>query len=87
MHAHGVMLGYLPNGPHGAGGLGVWIGDRHTALIAAATLFVVAMLFSYVVVGAARLHASAARSLLGPYVDPLAAAKQMLAEPGPLRRP
>lgn len=88
---HGVMIGYLPNlpaGPHmafgGADGFGVWIGDLPSALIAALVFFILALLAGYVVVGAARLHATAARSLLGPYVDPLVAAKQVLAQPGPL---
>ncbi len=90
--AHGVMIGYLPNlpdGPYvafGDGGFGVWIGDLPSALIAAAVFFVLAVLASYLVVGAARLHARAAQSLLGPYADPLAAAKQVLTEPGPLTR-
>ncbi|MEU0743770.1 sensor domain-containing protein [Streptomyces sp. NPDC006134] len=35
-------------------------------------------------VGAARLHAAIAHKLLGPRTDPLAAAKRLLAEPGPL---
>ncbi|WP_175408031.1 sensor domain-containing protein [Streptomyces sp. TRM64462] len=36
------------------------------------------------VVAAARLHAAVAHKLLGPRTDPLAAAKRLLAEPGPL---
>jgi hypothetical protein len=84
---HGVMLGYLPNGPDMAdGGFGVWIGTIQAALVASAVFFVLAMLGAYLVVGAARTHAAVARTLLGPYIDPLAAAKRMLAEPGPLAR-
>ncbi|MGW0846859.1 sensor domain-containing protein [Streptomyces sp. NPDC002787] len=36
------------------------------------------------VAGAARLHAAVAHKLLGPRTDPLAAAKRLLSEPGPL---
>jgi hypothetical protein len=81
---HGVMIGYLPNGPHGDGGFGVWIGDLRTALIAAAVFFLLSLLGAYLIVAAARLHRTVARSLLGPRIDPLAAAKRMLAAPGPL---
>jgi hypothetical protein len=87
---HGVMIGYLPNGPHtvivinGHDGFGVWIDDLPTALAAAGVFFVLSLLGAYLVVGAARLHAAVVRSVLGPPVDPLAAAKRMLAEPGPL---
>jgi hypothetical protein len=35
-------------------------------------------------VGTARLHARVARALLGPSVDPLAEARAVLDEPGPL---
>jgi hypothetical protein len=85
VHDHGVILGYLPNGPDMAdGGFGVWIGTPQAALAASAVFFVLALLGAYLVVGAARAHGAVARALLGPYVDPLAAAKRMLAEPGPL---
>jgi hypothetical protein len=88
-HLHGLMMGYLPS-PHtvivlnGHDGFGVWVGDLPTALAVAAVFFVLSLLGTYVVVGAARLHAAIVRSVLGPPVDPLAAAKRMLAEPGPL---
>jgi hypothetical protein len=85
IHDHGVIIGYLPNGPDMAdGGFGVWVGSVQAALVASAVFFVLALLGAYLVVGAAKAHAAAARALLGPYVDPLSAAKQMLAEPGPL---
>ncbi len=82
---HGVIIGYLPNGPDMAdGGFGVWVGTTQAALATSAAFFVLALLGAYLVVGAAQAHAAVARTLLGPYVDPLAAAKRMLAEPGPL---
>ncbi len=85
VHDHGVMIGYLPNGPHMTdGGFGVWIGSLSAALVASAGFFVLAVLAAYLVVGAARAHAAVARTLLRPYVDPLAAARRMLLEPGPL---
>jgi hypothetical protein len=80
---HGVRLGDLPDGPHG-GGFGVWIGDLPSALIAAVCFAVLALLATHLVVRAARLHMTVTRALLGPQTDPLAAAKRMLAEPGPL---
>jgi hypothetical protein len=81
MHAHGVMLGYRADGPHSGAGFGIWIGDVGSALIAALCFLVVAVFASHLVVGTARLHARVARSLLGPYVDPLAQAKAMLTRP------
>lgn len=80
-HAHGIMLGYRADGPHSGAGFGFWVGDLHAALVAAAIFLVLAVFASYLVVGAARLHARVARSLLGPYVDPLAEAKRMLIRP------
>ncbi len=85
VHDHGVIVGYLPNGPHMTdGGFGIWIGSLPAALVASAGFFVLALLAAYLVVGAARAHAALARTLLRPYVDPLAAARRMLLEPGPL---
>lgn len=85
---YGVMIGYTP-GPHhtfGDGGFGLWVGDLPTALTVAVVSVVLAALFSYVVVGTAKLHASVVRSLLGPSVDPLGDARRVLAEPGDLTR-
>lgn len=81
---HGLQLGYLPHGPNGPGGFGLWIDNLPTALLAAVGFLILALPVSYLVVLTARVHRATARSLLGPYVDPLAAAKRMLAEPGPL---
>jgi hypothetical protein len=74
--------------PDGSRTHGVWLGyavdSLPVALLSAAGFVVVALALAYVVMGAALLHAGVARSLLGPSVDPLAEAKRMLAEPGPL---
>ncbi|MCM3884200.1 sensor domain-containing protein [Frankia sp. R82] len=87
VHDHGVIIGYLPNGPHMSdGGCGVWIGSFPAALMASAVFFVLACLAAYLVVGVARAHAGAAHNLLGLYLDPLTAARQVLDEAGPLRR-
>jgi hypothetical protein len=84
--AHGVMIGYTP-GPYstfGDGGFGVWIGDLPSAIAAAVVFAVLLVPAWYLLVGVARVHLATARALLAPYVDPLASAKRMLAEPGPL---
>jgi hypothetical protein len=82
--AHGLSFGYFPNGPHGHGAIGLWVGDLPAALLAAALCLGLLMLCNYLVVITARVHGRIARALLGPASDPLAAAKQMLASPGPL---
>ncbi|GAB2658884.1 hypothetical protein GCM10027271_16970 [Saccharopolyspora gloriosae] len=86
--AHGVMIGYLeqPRNSFGGGEFGIWVGDLPTALGVAAVFFVLSLALSYVVTGAARLHAGIARALLAPYTDPLAPAKRTLDEAGPLSR-
>lgn len=88
--AHGVPVGYVPNGPHtsfGPDGFGVWVGDLPTALTVAGVSLVLAVLVAPVVTAAARLHARAAHSLLAPAVDPLAEAKQVLVDRGPISFP
>jgi hypothetical protein len=82
--AHGVQLGYFPNGPHGPGGHGFYITTLPQAIAAAVAFAVAFLLFNYVLVGTARLHAAAARGLLGPHSDPLAPARAVLAAPGPI---
>ncbi|MFC0432519.1 sensor domain-containing protein [Kutzneria buriramensis] len=64
--------------------LGIWLGDLPSALVFAAVCVVLAAAASHLVVAVAALHARVARALLGPATDPLAAAKRVLAEPGPL---
>jgi hypothetical protein len=81
---HGYQLGYFPNGPHGHPGYGFYIDSLPKALLAAAVFLILFLLFSYVVVATARLHAAAARALLRPAEDPLREAKEVLRRPGPL---
>jgi hypothetical protein len=82
--AHGVQLGYFPNGPHGPGGHGFYITTLPQAFLAAACALIVFLLFNYVLVATARAHAVVARNLLRPPADPLADAKTVLAGPRPL---
>jgi hypothetical protein len=82
--AHGLAWGWFPNGPHGDGGIGLWVGDLPAALLAAGLSLVLLVGASYVLIAAARLHSGAARALLGPPVDPLAGARAVLERPGPL---
>ncbi|WP_250284208.1 MULTISPECIES: sensor domain-containing protein [unclassified Frankia] len=78
---HGVQLGYFPDdGP----GTGIKVDDLSTALLAAIGFAVLCVLLAYLVVAAARLHRAVATMLLRPPVDPLADARRMLTEPGPL---
>jgi hypothetical protein len=81
---HGYQLGYFPNGPNGSGGVGLYVGTLPKALLAALVFAVLFLLFNYVVVLTARVHAAVARSLLRAPTDPLAEAKEVLAGPGPL---
>lgn len=53
-------------------------------LLAAAVCLVLVPFGAYLTVGAARVHRAVAAGLLGPYRDPLADAKRVLAMPGPL---
>jgi Putative sensor len=82
--AHGLQFGNFPNGPSGPGSWGWFIGNLHQALIAAGIFLVLFLVFSYVLVGAARLHARIASALLRAPADPMAAAKEVLTRPGPL---
>ncbi len=84
---HGFQLGfYFPQNhrPGGPGTVGVFIDSLPKALVAAGLGLVGVLIFNYVVVATARMHARVARSLLRPPVDPLAEAKAALAAPGPL---
>jgi Putative sensor len=82
--ARGVQLGYFPNGPHGAGGHGLFVDTLPRALLAAAGFAILFLLFNYVLVATARMHGRVARALLRPPADPLAEARAVLTEPGPL---
>jgi Putative sensor len=81
---HGVALGYFPHGPHGPGGVGLFVDSLPKALLAAVGFLSAFLLFNYVIVAAARAHARVARSLLRAPADPLAEAKGVLLQPGPL---
>lgn len=83
--AHGLSFGDFPHGPHGPGGHGLFIGTLPQALGFAAVSLVLLLAFNYVVVIAARAHASVARGLLRAPADPLAAAREVLGRPGPLQ--
>jgi hypothetical protein len=75
-NAKGIELGYFPHGPHGPGTYGFYVGTLPGALVLAVICLVAFLLFSYVVVATARLHASIARGLLLPPED-------VLRRPGP----
>jgi hypothetical protein len=81
---HGVQLGYFPNGPDSVRHWGLYVTTLHQAWIPAALALVLFLLFNYVVVGTARLHAAMARGLLRAPADPLADARAVLARPGPI---
>jgi hypothetical protein len=83
--AHGVQLGYFPHGPHGPGGWGLYVDTLPKALAVAGVCLILFLLFNYVLVAAARLHAAIARALLSPAEDPLREAKEVLRRPGPLQ--
>ena len=80
----GVQLGYFPNGPSGHGAAGLYVDTLPKALVTAAACLILFILFNYVVVATARMHAAVARALLRPPQDPLAPAKDLLLVPGPL---
>jgi hypothetical protein len=81
---HGYQLGYFPNGPHGHPGYGFYVDTLPRALAAAAVFVILFLLFNYVVVATARLHAVTARALLRAPEDPLRDAREILSRPGPL---
>jgi hypothetical protein len=82
--AHGVQLGYFPHGPHGPGAWGLYVDTLPKALATAGVCLVLFLLFNYVLVATARLHAAIARALLRPPEDPLKDAKEVLGRSGPL---
>ncbi len=82
--AHGLQFGYFPNGPHGPGAAGLFVDTMPKALLVAAISAVAFLLFNYVVVLTARMHARVAAALLRAPADPLAPARDVLTHPGPL---
>jgi hypothetical protein len=83
---HGWQLGYFPNGPHGHPAYGLYIDTLPKALLGAVVCLVLFLVFNYVLVATARLHAAAARALLSAPEDPLREAKEVLVRPGPLQK-
>jgi hypothetical protein len=84
---HGFQLGfYFPHGPDGPGTVGLFVDTLPKALLAAAAGLVGFLIFNYLLVATARMHASVARALLRQRADPLAEAKDVVATPGPLRQ-
>ena len=81
---HGLAFGYFPHGPNGPGATGLYVDTLPKALLAAAGFLVLFLTFNYVLVITAHAHATVARSLLRAPADPLAEAKEVLADPGPL---
>jgi hypothetical protein len=64
--AHGIVLGYFPDGPYGATHYGWFIGDLSSALVAAGVgLVLLGLVGNYVVVGAARVHVRAVARWFG----------------------
>jgi hypothetical protein len=63
----------------------VYVDSLPKALLTAAACLVLFLIFNYVLVATARAHARIARALLRGPIDPLAAAKDVLARPGPLQ--
>jgi hypothetical protein len=61
---HGLALGYFPHGPGGPGALGIYADTLPKAMLAAAIFGLLFLLFNYVLVKAARTHATVARGWL-----------------------
>jgi Putative sensor len=83
-NAPGLMVGSYPHGPHGSGAHGIYVDSLRGSLVLAAIFLALFLLFNYVLVATARLHAWVARAVLRRPADPLAPARQVLAGPGPL---
>jgi hypothetical protein len=76
--AHGVAFGSFPNGPHGEGARGVFVGNLPTALLVAAVgLVLLVAAANYVIVAAARAHAGITSALLRPAANRPAVARQV----------
>jgi hypothetical protein len=84
IRAHGIQFGYFPHGPNGPGATGFYVDTLPKALLTAAVFLVLFLLFTYVLVMTARMHARVAHALLRPPSDPLAEAREVLSRPGPL---
>jgi hypothetical protein len=82
--AHGIQLGYFPNGPNGHPSWGLFVNTEPRALAVAGACLILSLLFNYALVAAARLHAAIANAMLRPPEDPLREAREVLSRPGPL---
>jgi hypothetical protein len=80
----GVLIGDYPHDPRVPGDHGLWVRSLSTAVVVAAGFVILFLLFNYVLVATARLHAQVARALLRRPADPLGPARAVLASPGPL---
>jgi hypothetical protein len=85
-HMHGLEYGYFPNGPHGKDAIGFWIGSDLSATVAAVVALALLLAWNYVLVAAARVHTSTMRAVVAGR-DPMAAARRVLDNPGPLSSP
>lgn len=82
---HGYQLGFdFPHGPAGPGTVGIFIDTLPKALLTAAAGITGFLIFNYVLVATARMHARVARALLRAPADPLADVKTVITGPGPL---
>ena len=54
---HGLQFGDFPHGPHGPGAVGVYVDTLPKAIVTAVVFLAASLLFQYVVVYTARLHA------------------------------
>jgi hypothetical protein len=84
---HGYQLGfYFPHGPDGPGTIGIFVDTLPKAVLVAVAGLVGFLIFNYVLVATARMHARVANAMLRPPADPLAEAKDVLSSRGPLGR-
>lgn len=80
---HGLALGYFPDGPDGPGAVGFYADTLPKAILAAAIFGLLFPLFNYVLVKAARTHATVARSCLGSPPVGLPSTQPMTCQPLP----
>ncbi|HEY2507776.1 MAG TPA: sensor domain-containing protein [Streptosporangiaceae bacterium] len=83
-HVPGLMFGQFPHGPHGPAAHGLYVDSLGPALLVAGAGLVLFLLFNYVVVAAAQLLGTVTAAVLRYPSDPLAPAKEVLADAGPL---
>ncbi len=81
---HGLAVRLLPARATRTGGGRRLRRHAAKAIVTAVVFLLLSLLFQYVVVLTARMHARVAYSLLGAPIDPLAEARNVLDQPGPL---